>query len=393
MDDDKFKRLLQGYLNETLTSAELRAFLQAIAQEGFEEILSLHLDQKLNERGMEDPLLTEISLAAFKERLAQRVEISYAPQPAIRKIHWLRTSFKYAAALALVALTGVVLWLATGKKNGSRKEPGKATQIIASTDHRPLLILANDQTIALDSQAAGSKLLASVGIHFMADSSRLVYETSGRGRPAAGSHKLLTGYGSQCSVVLPDGSRVWLNALSSLRYSASFTGPRSVELSGEAYFEVNGHPDQPFLVKSGTATITVLGTAFNVRAYPEDSSVTAGVYQGRVQLSSGGKRSVIRGGQQVIIYNSGEWQLQDPETMQAAIGWKDNYFDFKKAPLQKIMAELSHWYNIKYRIDPGVHRTFSGKIPRTEDLPTVLEVLKESGITYRNDGDLFVFFR
>lgn len=389
MNEQTFKRLLEGYLNETLTSDELRSFLDQVKKRGDDQVLLQHIEQQIRTASAQDPARAAASLENFMARVSrQPLEPTIGHQAG--KYVWLKKTMRYAAVLVLACcITAVILLVG---KNKQQKQTGTTHRVaLTIPDHQVQLQLEDGRVVVLDSLATASRVLASQRTRYSAGSNQLVYEKGAR--RTSGSHSLSTGRGSQVSVVLPDGTRAWLNAKSDLAYPAQFgQGQRQVELTGEAYFDVTHDPGKPFVVKTSRATVTVLGTSFNLRVYQEDSAVITSTYAGQVLVTGGDKRTTVIAGQQLIITKAGDWRLGSPAEFEAATGWKDHIFNFQKTPLPAILLELARWYAIDYKIDPLNRRTFSGKIPRSEDFSTVLKVLKESGISFQQDGNKVVFF-
>ncbi|WP_165806422.1 FecR family protein [Chitinophaga parva] len=299
---------------------------------------------------------------------------------------------RYTAAAALLVV-GIAFFIITRDGRHDKVPPIPTALIAVAADHSAQLQLGDGSSVVLDSQAVESPALLSRGITYHPDSTRLVYKADQPKRGLGGSQTLSTGRGDQVNVVLPDGTRVWLNAKSALRYPATFLpGARVVELSGEGYFDVRPNRGRPFQVRTAKVLVTVLGTTFNLKAYAGEEMITTGVYQGRVQVSDSARQTSLSAGQQLVITSDGNWHAAAGAELAAAAAWKDKLFVFRRTPLPDIIAELSRWYTVEFQIAPGLSRTFSGTIPRTATITTVLEVLKESGISFRKDRNKIVFF-
>lgn len=194
---------------------------------------------------------------------------------------------------------------------------------------------------------------------------------------------LSTPKGGQYRVTLPDGTKVWLNASSSLRYPIAFTSAvRSVELEGEGYFEVaKGH--QPFRVAIASQTVEVLGTHFNISGYEEDGDIKTTLLEGKVRVtatsSSPIPATVLVPGQQSILTGN-NMQVVHVDT-EAAVAWKNGFFIFDDEPLEQIMRKISRWYDIDIHYQPGVdrQRLFGGSISRYDRVSSVLDKLELTG--------------
>lgn len=196
-----------------------------------------------------------------------------------------------------------------------------------------------------------------------------------------------TPIGGQYQLRLPDGTAVWLNASSSLKYPAQFIGSeRKVILSGEAYFEVSKMKDRPFKVVTDKEVVEVYGTHFNVNAYKDEIVTRTTLLEGSVKVSHGNYSALLKPGQQCGMEN-GAFQIKTVK-LKGIVDWKNGYFLFKEDKIYEIMRKLSRWYNI----DPEYigkldDLNFSGKISRTKNLNEVLNVLTLTGdVKFKVEG-------
>lgn len=284
-----------------------------------------------------------------------------------------------AALLAGVCAAGWYAWKAP-------QRPGATVASAYGADALPggnkaTLTLADGSVIELDTARNGA--LAAQGGATIAKSAgmRLVYlnEAPADGPPVFNT--IATPFGGQYQVQLPDGSRVWLNAASSLRFPASFQGMlRRVELRGEAYFDVKSDPAHPFIVALPDMEVTVLGTQFNVSAYESEKQKTV-LIEGAVKLQSPQQAVVLRPGQSAQWERGGLTSVEDDPYAEDAAAWKDGMFIFTNAPLSSIMTQLSRWYNIDHRYEKESlkGKIFTGQISRGEKLSEVLKMLEMTG--------------
>ena len=196
--------------------------------------------------------------------------------------------------------------------------------------------------------------------------------------------------GGQYKVVLPDGSEVWLNALSSIRFPTRFIGAqREVEITGEAYFEVKSNTNQPFWVRSGDQVVKVLGTRFNLQAYFDEGAIRTTLLEGSVSVKSGSKQVQITPGQQVINNLNENLKVKEVDAEQA-VAWKNGLFQFWNTELEEIMRQLSRWYKIEVEyVSPVYGRTFTGFISRDVTISNVLKMLEEAGdVRFGVEGNL-----
>lgn len=199
---------------------------------------------------------------------------------------------------------------------------------------------------------------------------------------------LTTPRGGQFKLTLPDGSNVWLNSSSSIRYPTAFAGKeRKVQVTGEAYFEVAHDASKPFLVSVGDADIKVLGTHFNVNAYPDEAAAKTTLLQGSVSLSKAGMTTLLKPGQQAQIGSAGNFKLIDDVDLDEVVAWKNGYFSFAGADLQAVMRQIARWYDVEITYEGTIpDRQFGGKISRNSNVSEVLNILKETKVNFRIAG-------
>jgi transmembrane sensor len=184
-------------------------------------------------------------------------------------------------------------------------------------------------------------------------------------------------------------TRVWLNTATTLKFPATFSNlaNRTVELNGEAYFEVSKDAAHPFIVKTSHQHIQVLGTHFNVNAYPDERHEKTVLLEGRVQINN---TRVLVPGQQSQIDADGHIKIETADTDEA-VAWKNGFFSFKDAPLDVVMRQLSRWYNIDIVYKGALKDdTFNGLINRRSDLSRALKILEEGGVHFRLEGKTLI---
>lgn len=295
----------------------------------------------------------------------------------------------YGAAASLlvgtVLFAGIWLGRSAGKEeiNLADLSPGSNKAILVLPDGKQLNLSQDNETVVLsESQFTyedGTRILD------------LKSEFAESSEVAVGTYaSLITPKGGQYQLRLPDGSRVWLNAASTLRYPLVFdNGARIAELEGEAYFEIkpavteNGEKI-PFLVKTKGQVIEVLGTSFNVLAYEEDEQTITTLLEGsvRVQDERTGSRLDMIPGEQVLL-SEGRFIKQQAD-VELNVAWKEGFFQFKRADIQTVMREISRWYDVDVRYE-GVPDDISitGKTYRNVNASQALEILQHLDIPFR----------
>lgn len=214
----------------------------------------------------------------------------------------------------------------------------------------------------------------------------------------SGKAVFATAAGQQARVDLPDGTAVTLNSGSSLAYSSGEfnTRRRNVDFSGEAYFDVAGNKNVPFLIHSGEMTVRVVGTKFNLEAYPDRGGARLSLDEGKVEISSGKERRTLEAGQVAVVdYADGSITVTDGEVTSDASAWMKHEIVFRGSSLEEVIVKIEQTYGVKIHCDDAVAAddTFSGSIP-ADDLVNALEIVKLSyGLHYKQTGKEIYFLK
>jgi ferric-dicitrate binding protein FerR (iron transport regulator) len=250
--------------------------------------------------------------------------------------------------------------------------------------NKAVLTLANGRKIALDDVEAGNLAMQAGTRVTKSAGGEVIYEAAppANGKGAAGTvfNTISTPRGGQFQVRLPDGTRVWLNAASSLRFPAVFEGPhRKVELTGEGYFEVVKDEKRPFRVESAGQNIQVLGTHFNVNAYGDDGVVRTTLVEGSVQVNSQQGNMLLAPGEQSQLNTQSGAMRKVKADLEQALAWRNGNFLFNDTYLPDIMSQLSRWYDVEAAGKDFPRIRYNGGIPRSMQLSDVLKMLEETG--------------
>lgn len=357
-----YEKLLDQYKAGNCTEEEI-AFIESwylVYQEG-----TLHEDLSLSDR--------EADLGDVRAAL----DLEY-PKPQVRL--WPRL---LAAAAAILIVFGAGLYFYMDKNNPT--VPVYANDIPSKGKNTATLTLANGEKIEL-SEARIGKLADQAGIQISkTKDGQLIYEVKEEANATANKwNTLSTAKGETYMVRLPDGTKVWLNNASALKYPATFSNlkKRSVELNGEAYFEVAKDPLHPFVVKTAEQEVEVLGTHFNINSYTDENSTRTTLLEGAVKVSlvNGILSKVIKPGEEVLNIQQ---QLQvRPANLKDAVAWKSGYFRFNNENLESIMRQVSRWYDVDVVYEGNrnelVALTFWGIVSKEKNVSEVLKMIERA---------------
>lgn len=297
-----------------------------------------------------------------------------------------------ATATVAVVILGVCS-LVFYQTRTNEKEPQNL--VIRPGSDKAKLRLADGRTIYLDSTTSENIAHATEGGVRISEKGLLDYSNLKGLKQGLGTNTITVPRGGQFRLLLSDGTKISLNASSSLTFPTNFSGSeRRVKLEGEAYFEVakkiiTGTKTErvPFIVETDRQQLVVLGTTFNINAYPDEKNVKTTLIEGSVQVSSSEQASpkVLKPGQQSVL-NDKNLSIQQIDVSQA-IAWQQGDFTFDEMPLEEIMRQISRWYDVEVSYEDNIGKIkFGGSISRSKDIKEVLEVLKLTGIHFNLKG-------
>jgi transmembrane sensor len=300
---------------------------------------------------------------------------------------------KIAAAAAILLVLSVGSYMVFKDKPAQQlavnEKPVKNTSndIIAPAVAKAKITLANGRVVPIDSISSGI-LATQDGVNLVKNADGQLVYNAAKAQGEMQYNTLANPRGSRVvDMVLADGSRVWLNAGSSLTYPVAFTGnDRKVAITGEAYFEVVHNEAKPFKVTYGKTEITDLGTEFNVNAYEDESNVKVTLLQGSVKVYrssvANNKGIIMRPGEQAQVAD--DIKLVKGVDVDKVMAWKNGVFNFQDATLEEVMHQLEKWYDIEVRYEKAVPKfEFVGKMSRTLNLSEVLHGLEVSKVHFR----------
>ncbi|UOE47225.1 DUF4974 domain-containing protein [Mucilaginibacter sp. SMC90] len=365
MDQEHIYSLIKKYKDGTATIAEREQLLQWYRENAYQDTEFPEDEESVGE--------------------AMLARLNRETQPVKTK-----PIFRWVAAASAVLILGVAGLFITRMLTTDREHfPRRVAQSnIHPGGNKAILTLANGSKISL-TDAGNGQIANQNGIKVTkAANGQLVYTISGRENLSGASSStdldafniIETPKGGQYQVILPDGSKVWLNAYSSLKFPVSFTNrnERRVELAGEAYFEVSHNKELPFRVVTNRQTVEVLGTHFNVNAYTDDAVTKTTLLQGSVRVTAASKSAVLIPGQQAKLTNT--LDVSEANTTEA-VAWKNGYFNFDDEKLENIMRSVSRWYNVDVVFEDQELKkeTFGAVTTRFASITTLLKMMEQTG--------------
>lgn len=309
-----------------------------------------------------------------------------------------RRGFLWAPVARIAAVAAVVLIVVTAGIYRFFFHPSSHTPVekkiaqrhdnsIKPGSNQAVLTLADGSEIVLDSTKNG--ILASKnGVEVKQTKQGQVLYTSLLPAPGTGVswNTISTPTGGQYQIVLGDGTRVWLNAASSLRFPVAFKGgERAVEVTGEVYFEVAKDEARPFKVSFNGNTVMVLGTHFNVMAYSDEAKSKVTLLEGSVSINNHAEQKLLRPGMQALVGDSNSAITTRRANLEEAVAWKNGYFVFDNENIHSIMRKVARWYNVTVAYQGNMTgKEFSGSISRFENVSEVLGMLELTGTIHFN---------
>lgn len=384
------QKLVAQYLTDDLSEKDQEHLIRKIlAPENRAELENIMREQygKNVFAGEEDKALREKIFNKIQS--LQEVELPAAglAHPPAKQVFFGRKAWiRSAAAIILLAGGAVYLWLSNpAKKELAYAYKQVSTEIVPGSN-KAVLTLADGSTILLDSAAKGNLALQGGTRIVKPDDGQLLYESEGG--MTTGDNIISIPRGGHYQVSLPDGSKVWLNSASSIRFPTVFSGAsRIVTVQGEVYMEIAPDTKKPFIVRVNDMKVRVLGTSFNINAYPDEKEIRTTLLGGRVAVGYGEKDMLLSLPGQQARANNGEIAMVNDVNTDQVLGWKNNLFYFNEDGIDVIMRQLSRWYDVEIKYEENIPALrLSGKIQRSLPLSEVLEGLGGMELHFRLEG-------
>jgi transmembrane sensor len=306
---------------------------------------------------------------------------------AVRKMPIRRLSWNIAAAASIVVLLGLTIYFYLNFYSKPVSVVKTPKEIVFNKNDVPpgsnkaTLTLGNGSTITLDSAHIGELAQQGNVDIVKTQTGKLAYTESSEKPTSVSYNTLSTPRGGQHQLILSDGTKVWLNAASSITYPTAFTGKeRKVIITGEAYFEVIHNTAQPFKVEVDGSEIEDIGTHFNINAYEDEPSIKTTLIEGAVRVKTAFKNALLKPGQQAVIADNAKQQIkivQDVNT-ENVIAWKEGKFRYESENIESIMRQVARWYDVEIVYRGKVNETFTGGISRQANVSELLKILEYS---------------
>ncbi|HEY8897234.1 MAG TPA: FecR domain-containing protein [Niastella sp.] len=312
------------------------------------------------------------------------------------KKRWMRMA---AAASILLILAAAAYWLVRTRETNLPVTPVATIKDISPGGNKAVLTLADNSTIILDSAANGQLAQQGNANIIKQGDGQLIYKPLSAEHSPIAFNTLRTPRGGQYQLVLPDGSKVWLNAASAITYPTAFEGnERTITIDGEAYLEVAHDALKPFKVQANGAEVKVLGTHFNVHAY-KDEPIKTTLIEGRVKVvdheSVNGKENPVflKPGEQAVMKGQALTIDHSPD-IEEVLAWKNGLFRFNNADIETVMKQVERWYDVDVVYEgPKPDGHFRGKVPRNVMASEMLKIIEASGVKCKIENKKIIIMK
>lgn len=380
--EEKYTELAEKWMNGTITPEEERVFAEWYNANQDEEVIV--------------PATFASDEQEHRDRILAHIRSNMNGALPRRRPRWLPA---VAAAVLLLAGAGSIWW-GLGRSADRTPQLADATPatVIRPVTDKATLTLGDGSTIDLEAAKDGSTT-ANGAAHIDRQAARLIYkaeQATGATEPTAPAvmayNTLTTPRGGLYSIILPDGTKAWLNASSSLRYPVAFRGAtREVTLTGEGYFEVAPNAAQPFVVRVGSVTVNVLGTHFDVMAYDDEPAITTTLLEGAVNVQAGDRQQKLIPGEQAQLIKDDNQLLSAKADVDQAIAWKNGIFKFKSEDIRSVMRKVSRWYDVDVTFEGTITEHFTGAVQRGADVKELLKTMElTNSIHFRVEGNRII---
>jgi transmembrane sensor len=394
MTEQRAKYLLSLYLRKGCTPAEKEELFRWVHDSSDNEPLRRILQDAWTDFSPVDSLDGDRAQRMLSRILTQGTTTAGSDSRTTRNI-----GRKLAAAAAILILAGAMCYyyfMAAKPISVPGSPIAKADAVtpdILPGTTKATLTLGDGSAIMLDT-VSGTAVASQGNTRIVKQNGRVVYQKGTTPSSGLIYNTLSTSRGHEYPLTLSDGTKVWLNAASSIRFPVLFSEKRrSVEITGEVYFEVAKNI-KPFAVSVGGATVEVLGTHFNINAYTDEERLSTTLLEGSVKITRGTSSMLLIPGQQAQIQKNGSIDLNRNADTEEAVSWTQGYFHFTDASLETVLRQLSRWYDVDVIYQKkSADETFSGDIQKSLSLSQVLKILDKSQIKLQIDGKRLIVIK
>lgn len=389
MDIWRFRYLLNRHFSKNISVAEQQELAQLLANhENEAEVKALVNEIWIQSAEKEAPVFTEETSGQMLGRLMQNINKGVLPAKTNQPIPQIKKNsysgkWAWAAAILLIATISALFYQSATKPGVESKIVKITPKPVVPGSDGAILTLADGSQVVLDSMQDG-KIASQKGGAIVLNKGTLLYEAGATTQEPV-FNTVTTPRGRQFKLRLPDGTMVWLNAASSIKYPVAFTGNnRSVEITGEVFFEVQSDKEHPFVVSKDGLSVLVTGTQFNMNTYDDENNMRITLVEGKVEVNKGAAQQLLKPGEQAITTADGKLALNKEVNVDMVLAWKNGYFSFNNTYLQSLMRMLSRWYDVEVEYEGEVpNMKFGGEISRNTPLEDVLNILRESKVQFR----------
>ncbi len=383
MDNSRLLYLLDCFFANSVTPAQKDELMLLLDSNKYDKEVKSYIDNNWHKSNSSDQLTDQQSDAILSAILTNKTASVFSLPATNNFKKWILA----AAAVLLIGVSTAAWFLFSGSLQkqhimASQNQTGKPHKNdVAPGYNGAVLTLSDGSVIVLDSASEGN--LAMQGnskIMKKGGGVQYVSKTTGN-EMASGYNTIGTPRGRQFQLVLEDGTKVWLNAESSIHFPIVFgKKERLVEITGEVYFEVAKNPDRPFTVSVKGMQVQVLGTHFNINSYNDEESIKTTLLEGAVKVFKDGDIKLLSPGQQANLYNTGEMSLLKSVNTGEIIAWKNDQFSFDNTDVKNLARQLTRWYDVEMEMPQNINPvTFTGTISKKSNLSDVLTMLELTG--------------
>lgn len=391
MSQSRLAYLIKVYFNKTTTPDERDELISLLMHSENDDQVKTLLTDIWQDFNSQNKIFSNSQGDEMLANILQKEKADKEPPVIVihkRSFNWLHIA---AAVIICVTAMGIYFLLKPQKPSQqiaqSKISPATIKPTIAAGGNKAMLTLSDGSSIMLDSTHQGTLAKQGNVKIVKVNIATLAYNTGEAKTGVVVYNTLSTPIGGEYQLILPDGSKVWLNASSSIHFPTVFTGnERKVTVTGEAYFEVAKNAAMPFKINVKDMEVVVLGTHFNIMAYDDESSMNTTLLEGSVKVTKGTIVKMLMPGQQSIINKTGEIKITDAD-VEEVMAWKNGWFQFDAYDIKTIMRQISRWYNVEIVYEGKVPEGhFSGLVSRNNDIFQVLKIMQSAGVKFKIDG-------